>query len=228
MWHSKKRARRCSLRAMSTTLIALHGFTQNGSIMRELLAPLAERLPNVTCEFPDGPNACSDTSVARMHQLLGGTPRPPHRCWFDATDDGREYRGFEETKAELAQRIERHGGGRTGGRTGLLGFSQGAICGASLAALSAHGRFPKLDFVVLVAGRTPRSDEIAPLLDTPLAIPSLHVWGERDPIAQGHVQQLVERFDPATRKSIAWPGPHIVPTRGPGADGIVQFIADHA
>src|SRR5687768_182329 len=133
---------------MSTTLIALHGFTQNGSIMRELLAPIAQHLPHVAFEHPDGPNPCSETSVERMHRLLGGTPRPPHRCWFDATDDGREYRGFDTTKAELATLIERRGG-----RIGLLGFSQGAICGASLAALSVHGRFPKLDFVVLIAGR---------------------------------------------------------------------------
>lgn len=212
---------------MSTTLIALHGFTQNGTIMRELLAPLAERLKDVAFEYPDGPNPCSATSVERMHQLLSGTPRPPHRCWFDASDDGREYRGFEHTKTELSALIER-ASGTAGGRVGLLGFSQGAICGGSLAALSAHGRFPKLDFVVLVAGRTPRSDEITPLLDRPIAIPSLHVWGERDPIAKGHVEALVERFDPVTRKLVKWPGPHIVPTRGDGADAIVRFIGEHA
>lgn len=205
---------------MSSTLIALHGFTQNGSIMRASLAPLAARLPDVTVECPDGPNPCSATSVERMHALLGGTPEPPHRCWFDATDDGREYRGFETTKAELARLIE----SRSSGRVGLLGFSQGAICGASLAALSAHGRFPKLDFVVLVAGRVPRSDEVAPLLERPLPIPSLHIRGERDPIAKGHVEALVEHFDPATRTYVLWPGPHVVPTRGEAADAIVRFI----
>jgi predicted esterase len=212
---------------MSTTVIALHGFTQNGTIMRELLAPLAARLPHVAFEYPDGPSPCSATSVERMHQMLGGTPRPPHRCWFDASDDGREYRGFEHTKAELTALIER-ASTVSSGRVGLLGFSQGAICGASLAALSAHGFFPKLDFVVLVAGRTPRSDEIVPLLDSPIAMPSLHVRGERDPIAKGHVESLAERFDPATRKLITWPGPHIVPTRGEGADAIVQFITARA
>ena len=80
---------------MSTTVIALHGFTQNGSVMRAMLAPLAERLPDVAFAYPDAPNPCNEGSVARMHQLFGGTPEPPHRCWFDATDDGREYRGFD-------------------------------------------------------------------------------------------------------------------------------------
>lgn len=217
------RAPRCSLRRMSTTLIALHGFTQNGTVIRDMLAPLAERLPSVVLEYPDGPNPCSATSVEHMHKLLGGTPRPPHRCWFDASDDGREYRGFDKTQAELSALIERRPG-----RVGLLGFSQGAICAASLAALSAHGRFPKLDFVVLVAGRTPRSDEIAPLLAEPIAIPSLHVRGERDPLAKGHVDQLAERFAAATRQSILWPGPHVVPTRGEGADAIVRFVEAYA
>jgi predicted esterase len=208
---------------MSSTLIALHGFTQNGSVLRQMLAPLAQRLPDVAFEYPDGPNPCSATSVERMHQLLGGTPAPPHLCWFDASDDGREYRGFDKSTAALSALIERRGG-----RVGLLGFSQGAICGAALAALSAHGRFPKLDFVVLVAGRVPRSEEIAPLLDAPIAIPSLHICGERDPIAKKHVPQVVERFDQASRTYVTWPGPHIVPTRGEGADAIVRFLETHA
>jgi predicted esterase len=208
---------------MSSTLIALHGFTQNGSVLREMLAPLAQRLPSLPFEHPDGPNPCSPASVERMHQLLGGTPQPPHLCWFDATDDGRQYHGFDKTKAELSALIEQRSG-----RVGLLGFSQGAICGASLAALSAHGRFPKLDFVVLVAGRVPRSDEIAPLLATPIAIPSLHIRGERDAIAKGHVEKLADCFEAATRTSVIWPGPHIVPTRGEGADAIVRFLEKYA
>jgi predicted esterase len=210
---------------MSTTLIALHGFTQNGAHMRNMLAPLAERLPaNVTLECPTAPNACAETSVERMYKLLGGARHePPHCCWFDATDDGREYRGFEQTKQQLTALIEQRAG-----RVGLLAFSQGAIAGTALAALCAHGRFPKLDFVILVAGRPPRSDELTPLLDKPIAMPSLHVWGERDPIGRSQVQPLLELFDSATRHSITWPGPHIVPTRGVAADAILSFIAANA
>lgn len=210
---------------MSTTLIALHGFTQHGALMQRALEPLAARLPErVRLECPDAPNACAQSSVDRMHRLLGGARQePPYLCWFDATDDGREYRGLDATKKLLAERIEARGG-----RAGLLGFSQGAICAASLAALSAHGRFPKLDFVILVAGRLPRSDEVAPLLDVPIAIPSLHVLGERDPIAKGHVQALAERFAEASRELVLWPGPHVVPTRGEGGDAIVRFIERRA
>jgi hypothetical protein len=81
--------------------------------------------------------------------------------------------------------------------------------------------------VALIAGRVPRSDEVAPLLARPLAIPSLHIRGERDPIAKGHVEALAEHFDPATRKYVLWPGPHVVPARGEAADALVTFIEAH-
>lgn len=213
---------------MTTTLLALHGFTQNGAVLREILEPLIARLPqDVTVECPDGPNPCSERSVERMQQLFGGARLPaPHLCWFDASDDGRQYHGFESTKTQLAKLIEARA--QRGDRVGLLGFSQGAIGGAALAALSAHGRFPRLDFVILVAGRVPRADEITPLLTEPLRIPSLHVWGERDPIALPYVQPVVELFDATSRQTVQWPGSHTVPSRGEGADAIVRFIVQHA
>lgn len=210
---------------MALTLIGLHGFTLNGGIMRATLEPLATRFPkSVTLECPDGPNTCSDASVARMQQLFAGNgTTPPHRCWFDASDDGRDYRGFDIAKAELTRLIESRAE-----PVGLIGFSQGGIATAALAALSGHGRFPKLAFVVLVAGRTPRSDEVAPLLATPIAIPSLHVWGTRDYLSAPHAEALVDRFDATTRRTVAWRGPHAIPTRGEAADVIVDFIAEHA
>lgn len=210
---------------MGLTLIALHGFTLNGAAMRSLMGPLSDRLPSdVTVECPDGPLLCSESSVERMKILFGGslTP-PPHRCWYDSSDDGREYRGLDQTRAELAGLIE-----RSRERVGLLGFSQGATTVAALAALSAHGRFPDIAFAVMLAGRSPRADDITPLLTAPLAIPSLHVWGDRDMVAAPYAQALVEHFDPATRHAMVWPGPHRVPTRGEAADAIVEFISDHA
>lgn len=209
---------------MTLTLIGLHGFTLNGAVMRTTLSPIVERLPNgVTVECPDGTLPCSDGSVMRMQQLFGGTLTPPHRCWFDASDDGREYRGFDQTKDALNQLIESRSE-----PVGLIGFSQGAIAVASLAALSMHQRFAQLAFVVLVAGRVPRADGIAALFETPIAVPSLHVWGQRDQLAMQSAPALVEHFEPATRSTAEWRGPHTIPTRGSAADAIVQFVTDHA
>ncbi len=213
---------------MATTLIALHGFTQNGALMQQAMQPLIDRLPaHVRVVCPTAPNPCSETSVTRMQQLFGGMrSEPPHRCWFDASEDGRQYHGFETSRAQLAALIEDARG--RGDKLGLLGFSQGAIGGAALLALSAHGQFPAIDFSVLIAGRVPRADAIAPLLSAPLKVPSLHVWGERDLIAKPYVQALIERFDESTRSAVEWPGSHTVPGRGVGADAIVRFVEQHA
>jgi len=205
---------------MSLTLIGLHGFTLNGALMRETLAPLMAHLPaDILLECPDGPRACSEQSVARMQQLFGVATPAPHQCWFDSSDDGLEYRGFELTRAKVAELAE-----SSPHPVGLLGFSQGAICAAALTALSAHGQFPALDFVVLVAGRTPRAADIAPLFARPIAVPSLHVWGQRDMITGPHSETLVEHFTPDTRQVVQWPGPHAIPNRGEAGDAIVQFL----
>lgn len=209
---------------MALTLIALHGFTLNGALMRETLSPLSARLPaDVVVECPDGPRECSEQSVGRMQQLFGVATPAPHRCWFDSSDDGLEYRGFDLTRQTVAGLVE-----SSPGPVGLLGFSQGAICAAALSALSVHGQFPKVSFVVLVAGRTPRAADIAPLFSQPLPLPSLHVWGTRDVITGPHSEALVEHFDAASRQVVQWPGPHTLPTRGAAADALVEFITERA
>jgi len=206
-----------------TRLLVLHGFTQNGAALRAHMEPLLARLPDsLELDFPDAPHACSPASVARMHARIGdATPPGPYRCWRDASDDGLQYRGFDETRALLTERASR------GPRVGMLGFSQGAIAASAFAALAAHGQFPHLDFVILVAGRTPRAEQLAPLFGEPLALPSLHVCGTRDPMREPSAR-LAEAFDPGQRETASWMGPHVVPTRGSAADAIASFLARQA
>jgi hypothetical protein len=57
---------------MALTLIGLHGFTLNGALMRETLAPLMARLPaDIALECPDGPRACSEQSVRECSSCSG-------------------------------------------------------------------------------------------------------------------------------------------------------------
>jgi len=202
-----------------TTLIGLHGFTQNGAQLRQQLDPIARQLPSdVELLCPDAPHACAQASVDRLYAAWGA-PRqpPPYLCWWDATDDGRSYRGWETTRDRLAQLCERQD------RVLILGFSQGAILTAGLAALSAAGEFPKLAGVVLVAGCAPRSDLLRPLFERPIALASMHVWGERDAMAAG-AARLVDAFEAASRDSVVWRGPHAIPSEGPAASAIVEFV----
>jgi predicted esterase len=215
--------------ATTTALLALHGFSQNGAYLRAALAPLAQRFdPAVVLDYPDAPTACAEASVERMQRMLGGEQRwpPPHRIWFNASDDGREYHGLPAAHALLAERVSR--ARAAGARVGMLGFSQGAIATACFAALSAHGRFPPLDFVVLIAGRPPRADAIVALLAQPIGIPSLHVWGDRDPFGTAAPRAAADLFAPDLREVVTWPGAHVAPTQGDAADAIVHFVERQA
>ena len=208
---------------MKTRLIAVHGFTQNGAQLRAHLAPLmAELDPVVELACPDGPQPCSEESVERMHRMWGLERRPPpYLSWWNATDDGREYRGWDESRRLLAALA-------SDGPYGLLGFSQGSMVVTALAGLAEHGELPAPRFAILIAGRAPRADALRAVLDRPLRVPSLHIWGERDKLVHEVAAQLVEHFDPDQRQVEIWPGPHAIPTRGPAADAIVGWVKRHA
>lgn len=205
---------------MSHAVLALHGFTQNGSGFRSSLDGLASRLPrDVELVCLDAPHACSDGAVQRLTSARGlDAPPPPWLSWWDATDDGSVYRGLDETLTVIRAALERHP------HAGILGFSQGAILGAAIAALSQRGDLPSIPYAILVAGRVPRAAALAPAFETLIDVPSLHVWGTDDAFASAEAPALVERFAPLTRQALAWPGPHTVPTRGDAADRIVKFI----
>jgi predicted esterase len=212
------------LGCVRTTLITLHGFTMNANGLGHMLAELEPRLAeSVDVVHVNAPHVASEDSVAGLASVLGGfRPKPPNLQWWNASDDGRDYHGWAETRARIAAEVERHGA------AGLLGFSQGAAVAAALAAASSLEQFPPLRFVVLVAGFTPRAQDIAPLFSEPVRVPSLHVWGEADHRFAKHSPSLVERFEPATREVHTWPGRHVVPTSGAAGDAIVDFVRRHS
>jgi predicted esterase len=110
----------------------------------------------------------------------------------------------------------------------VLGFSQGAMLAAAVAAHSSAGTFPPLRFAVLIAGRKPRAAALQPLFEKPVRVPSLHMLGDADRLTGAHGPALAEHFDPAAREIHRWPGPHMIPTRGPAAAAIVDFIRRYA
>lgn len=208
---------------VKTTLVSLHGFTMNAAGLRHMQSELESRLTDVVdFVYPDAQHQASVESVAGLAALMGGfRAKPPNLQWWNASDDGLTYLGWSATRTQLAAEVERHEA------VGLLGFSQGAAVAASLAAAAGRGEFPKLAFVVLIAGFIPRAVDIAPLFAEPVQVPSLHVWGETDPFAR-HAPALLQRFDPNTREVLTWPGRHEVPTTGSAADALVGFIRRHA
>jgi len=207
---------------MAHTLLAFHGYSLNAEQMAESLRPLERALaPELRVVCLNAPHVCSAESVDRLYAAFGGARQPPpHLSWWDASDDGREYRGWPETRALVREAIEHYA------PVSLLGFSQGAILAAAIAGLSGIGELPAVHSVVLIAGRTPRALGLAHVFSAPVRVPSLHVCGERDERTLPLARELAERFELASRESVIWPGGHVLPNRGPAFDAIVRFLRD--
>jgi predicted esterase len=209
---------------MAHTLLAFHGFTMNGETMRAALGPLVSTLsPAVNVVCLNAPHACSAESVSRLQSGLGlrASP-PPHLSWWNASDDGLEYRGWEETRDLVHEALKRYA------PASILGFSQGAILAAAVAALARSGELPQIHSAVLVAGRTPRDARLQAAFMDLIDVPSLHVWGECDTVTGQYGQALVEQFSPAQREVAVWAGGHVIPTRGEAYDAIARFVLAHA
>src|SRR5579871_6388225 len=107
----------------------------NSETMGEHIAPVSAAFSSdLTVLVPPAPHACSVASVDRFYAGTGLTRLPPpYLTWWDATDDGGEYRGWERTRDLLTALIEQHA------PAGILGFSQGALVGSVLAAMASKG-----------------------------------------------------------------------------------------
>jgi predicted esterase len=209
---------------MSHTLLAFHGFTMNGELMRDALGPLVAALqPSVRVVCLTAPQACSEATIERMYRGSRLKPLPPpHRSWWNASDDGLDYRGWEETRDVVGDALDRYA------PASILGFSQGAILAAAVAALSQSGELPHVHSAVLVAGRKPRDARLQAAFMDPITLPSLHVWGERDTVTGQYCQELADLFSPTERQIARWPGGHLIPTRGPAYEAMVRFVLEHA
>jgi predicted esterase len=208
---------------MVHTVLAFHGFTMNGERMQKALEPIALAIaPRVQLICLNGPHLCSSASVARMYAGSSAEPVPPYLCWWNASDDGLEYDGWEETRDLVAEALERYQ------PASILGFSQGGILAAAVAALSRAGELPRVHSAVLIAGRTPRAARLQAALIEPIALPSLHVWGERDTLTGQYCEELAQHFSAAEREIVTWAGGHVLPTNGSGYEAIVRFLLRHA
>ncbi len=209
---------------MHHTLLAFHGFTMNGEVLQDALGPLAAALsPKVRLVCLNAPHACSEATVTRMYARpdMDRLP-PPYLSWWNATDDGLEYRGWEETFDVVRDALERYA------PASILGFSQGAILAAAVSALSQRGELPHVHGAVLIAGRLPRAARLQPAFMDPIDVPSLHVWGTRDAVTGPFCQELADHFLAAKRDIAIWDGAHTIPTRGAPYDAMLRFVQEHA
>jgi len=208
---------------MPHTLLVFHGFTMNGEAMRRAIEPLAKRLePKVQLVCLNAPHTCSSATVERMyHGSSAASLSPPHLCWWNASEDGLDYQGWPETRDLVREALDRYA------PVSVLGFSQGGILAAAVAALARAGQLPPIHSAVLIAGRKPRAALLQAAFVEPIGVPSLHVWGERDTLTGQYCEELVGCFSATEREVARWPGGHLVPARGPAFEAIVRFVLEH-
>lgn len=130
-------------------------------------------------------------------------------------------RGLEEALGTVAQALK-----KLGPFDGILGFSQGAALAALVCALGQAGdpRFPLPRFIILVSGFCPRGLGLKePILQGPLSLPSLHVFGDTDRVIPSQESmQLCSRFAGAI--TLTHSGGHFIPAAAPQRQAYLKFL----
>ncbi|KAM4844538.1 esterase OVCA2 [Thomomys bottae] len=138
---------------------------------------------------------------------------------FSALDEPAACRGLEEALTTVARALS-----ELGPFDGLLGFSQGAALVAHVCALGQAGdpRFPLPRFIILVSGFCPRGLK-EPSPQSPLSLPSLHVFGDSDRVIPSQESvQLASRFPEAI--TLTHSGGHFIPAAAPQRQAYLKFL----
>jgi predicted esterase len=198
--------------------------------MRKALKSRAELV------FVDAPYSAETATTEQAADAAGAAEGG--RSWWEWQDVGgrpsgaAHYTGWDASQAAIVQALHDHAP-----VDGILGFSQGATAAALfLAHAAAAGddgtgtgaqSAPLPGWAVLIGGFLPRDEAHAQVVrGAGLALPSLHVSGDRDALVpRERSEALWECFAPARRAVHLHPGAHMVPTcSGEFKAALVAFL----
>lgn len=212
---------------MKKKILCLHGYSMSSDWLREWCVPLQQALAD-EAEFlyPQGPIECPEAEVrattARFNMAMPESRIGPglNWCWYRASDERPPvYHGIEATLDWLAGLFRREGP-----INGILGWSQGAVMTALLAALMQReqpSRF-QFDWAVLCGGFLPGDARYRGYFDQPLSLPTLHVLGRREPeFMKTQGERMLHAF--AGSERLDTPVGHIMPVKYP--DLMAQIAA---
>lgn len=184
-------------------IMVLHAFRQSGASF----SAKTKRLNNALADFAelvyiDAPFLCERPEA--LDEPIG----PNHqRCWWNASDDLLEYRGWERSFEVLDRQRALQGP-----FDGVIGFCQGA----ALAGLWLAARAPaELRFAICISGYASRDSAHAGwICPGAVSAPSLHIYGETDPIIEpARARALAACFE--APRIVSHPGGHFVPAFWP-------------
>lgn len=85
--------------------------------------------------------------------------------------------------------------------------------------------FQSLRFAILISGFPSRGDDHAHFYNSPIDLPSLHVWGQKDEVVlPASSKALLQKFHGDTRCELVHAGGHVVPSNAECRAGIVEFL----
>lgn len=204
-------------------ILALHGFRQNGEVFRARARKLREALADVAdLYYPTSPLIYSPQGETREATLAAFgeiNDNPFQRVWWQASADNSVYEGVDAAIAALAEYVKEYGP-----FDGVVGFAQGGVLAAVLAAMQPHPVFA-FRFAICISAFPSRAAAHAEFMrPAAIAVPALHVLGLNDIlVTPDRSIALFEAFDPSTAKLIKHAGGHFVPGAWPYAD-IVGFV----
>ncbi|KPP70868.1 hypothetical protein Z043_110266 [Scleropages formosus] len=210
-------------------LLCVHGYRQNDATFRDKTGALRKLLKKqAELVYISAPHRVVHSAAPPAEPGqgatagTGGEDQPDHqeadsRGWwfsdvrarsFDAAQQCEASLGLEDSVDAVREAVR-----TLGPFDGILGFSQGAALVAMLCALQERQMEPdfRFRFAILVAGfRSACAQHAKFYASAPLAIPSLHVFGQTDRvIPEAASRELLPRFE--RPEVLAHPGGHFVP-----------------
>ena len=219
-------------------ILLLHGFRQNATVIRDALKPMMKALKPYPIEFVSLSSpmihtpGTTDFGVSKVapHAHTSALPAEYLRCWWNASDDGKEYLGWESSVRFVQQASQ--------GQSwdGIIAFSQGATLTSLLCAVS-QVNFTR--FAVLISGSPSRATAHQTLFhDTKTkeakriaGVKTLNIYGKQDTHLgtpeemKERTAKLAERFEEA--EILEHGGGHFTPQWWPW-EKICEFILKQA
>ena len=200
-------------------IVCLHGYSMNSAWLQSWLEPIQLHLgSDYQLLYPQGPIECPAEEVRAMMARFN-MPLPEERigrgknwCWYRADEQKPPtYHQIEVALGFLSDYFSRHRP-----VDGVIGWSQGAVMTALLASLRENEPDDHFDFswAILCGGFLPGDRRYRPLFEAPLAIPTLHVTGEKE---SDFMKQQSEKMRAAfiNAERLDTPCGHIMPVKSP-------------
>lgn len=186
--------------------------------------------------FLDAPFVATASPGAKIEQFF---PDGPYREWWNASDDGRVYRGLDETLEYVNAFVQREGP-----FDGVIGFSQGGSLAALLCGLQQERRqlapgsapppgpaltFPDFQLCICICGlrtRLKEHDRLYRDRNGSFQLPSLHFLGKADSLTP-FSRRLVANFHDAV--IIEHRHGHVVPSLAEAGarERLTTFLEKH-